>query len=367
MNGLRGDWEPSDRESLYADLNSVDHQWAVALSTTRHNGETAMNTLGHQSFATMYRRMYVARVGVLMMAALFLPDAALAGGKVTIGIGEIKLSTSGNNRHARAGRRDADETMAFQDMLATALIKTRKFNVIERAQLGQLLNEQALSTHAGIVEGGAEMGKISGVDYLIFGSITELGVSEQAMGFRGAFGAAKKTARMAVDLRIVESESGMAILAESVEVEAKMGNTIAVKGFSHGQQESDPLGDVMRQAANAAVQLIVSSIYPIKVIAVQKSGTIVLNYGNALLKVGDVLDVFIVGEAFVDPDTGEELGAEEEKVGQIQVTSTHAKFSKSTLVEGSGYLSAIVKGSICHSVAAAPGERKKKKKFKLPF
>ena len=172
---------------------------------------------------------------------------------------------------------------------------------------------------------------------------------------------------MAVDLRIVESESGRAILAETVEVEAKMGNAIAIKGFSHGQQESDPLGNVMRQAADSAVRLIVSSIYPIKVIVVQKSGTIVLNYGNALLKVGDVLDVFTVGEAFVDPDTGEVLGAEEEKVGQVQVTSSHAKFSKSILVEGSGHLSAIERGSICHPVATDPGARKKKKKFKLPF
>ncbi len=320
----------------------------------------------HKSFATACRRrMPIGHVAVLMMAGLFLPDAALAKGRVTIGIGEIKLSSSGNNRRAGAGRRITNDTTAFGDMLSTALIKTRKFDVIERVQLGQLLKEQALSTHAGIIDGGAEMGKISGVDYLIFGAITELGVNQQSVGFGSAFGAGSKTARMTVDLRIVEAESGRAIIAETVAVEADMGSSIAIEGFRQEQQESDPLGNVMRLAADSAVRLIVSAIYPIKVIAVQRSGTIVLNYGDALLKVGDVLDVFIVGEEFVDPDTGEVLGAEEEKVGQLHVTSVHAKFSKSTLVDGTGHLSAIEKGSICYVVAAA--EKKKKKKGFLPF
>ncbi len=242
--------------------------------------------------------------------------------------------------------------------------------MIERARLAELLKEQTLSTRMRIVEDGAEMGKIKGVDYLIYGAITELGVAEEAVGF-GGFGAAKRTARMAVDLRIVESESGRAIIAETVSFEAEIGNAIAIEGFAQGEEESDPLGDIMRRTADSAVRLIVSSIYPVKVIAVQKSGTIVLNYGNSLLKVGEVLDVFVVGEEFVDPDTGEVLGAEEEKIGQVRVTSAQAKFSKATLVEGSGDPDDIAKGSICRRVAGAAtaedNQKNKKEKLRLPF
>lgn len=68
-------------------------------------------------------------------------------------------------------------------------------------------------------------------------------------------------------------------------------------------------------------------------IAVQKRGVIVLNYGNVFLKEGDVLSVFDVGEQFIDPDTKEVLGSEETLRGSITVTAASPKFSKAKFAD----------------------------------
>jgi len=44
-------------------------------------------------------------------------------------------------------------------------------------------------------------------------------------------------------------------------------------------------------------------------------------------KVGRVYGIYRVGEEMVDPDTGESLGSEEEKVGTAKVVKVNPKFS----------------------------------------
>jgi hypothetical protein len=44
--------------------------------------------------------------------------------------------------------------------------------------------------------------------------------------------------------------------------------------------------------------------------------------------VGDVFTVYSVGEALVDPETGEKLGQEEKKLGTVKVTDVQEKFAK---------------------------------------
>jgi len=105
--------------------------------------------------------------------------------------------------------------------------------------------------------------------------------------------------------------------------------------------------------------LITTGIFPMKVVVVQKDGTVILNYGDGALEKGMVLEVYEVGEGFKDPDTGEVLGAEETLVGTVEITQTTAKFSKGVVVGDSDPLS-IPKGSIARIIEGGPDREKKK-------
>lgn len=71
---------------------------------------------------------------------------------------------------------------AFSSMIETAIIATGKFQVIERAQLGKLFSEQA-SVRSGVPNLGPKRA-IEGVDYLIYGSITDLAIKDRSMSDR---------------------------------------------------------------------------------------------------------------------------------------------------------------------------------------
>ena len=71
-----------------------------------------------------------------------------------------------------------------------------------------------------------------------------------------------------------------------------------------------------------------------------KDGVIYVNSGeNVGLKLGDTFFVYKQGEALVDPDTGMELGKENNKLGQIRITEVQEKFSKAITGAGVGEVS----------------------------
>lgn len=298
----------------------------------------------------------------LLITIISMPS--FADDKTTIAIGEIKFraqDSSENKRYRAYGNAPREDTRAFADMLTTALVKTRKFNVIERNRMAEILKEQGMSVE-GIANGGYESEgfNLRGVDYIFTGSITEYGEIAKGSNFAG-ISTAKKEAKMALDVRILDVSNGSIIIAETVSVTMKGGSGFAVDGIVSTKSDSGGalLGAVMRQTSIDISNLVVSTIFPIKVIAITKDNIVMLNYGEGLLKTDHVLNVFSQGESFSDPDTGEILGSEEKLIAKIAVISTHDKFSKAQIIDE---YDSIEKGMLVRLTNETPNKKKKKRK-----
>ena len=124
------------------------------------------------------------------------------------------------------------------------------------------------------------------------------------------------------------------------------------------------MGEVMCLSAQNVTNAVVTSIFPIKVVRVQGNGEVMLNYREGLVLGGEILEVFSQGEAFLDPDTGEELGREEELIGRLSVTSVQPRFSKADIIEGQGIESGML-ARITKQVLEREGRTKEKKKRRL--
>ncbi|MBR9789364.1 MAG: hypothetical protein GYB40_15665 [Vibrionaceae bacterium] len=77
------------------------------------------------------------------------------------------------------------------------------------------------------------------------------------------------------------------------------------------------------------------NIYPLLVL-VGDNGTLILNSGGSTVKVGQYLDVFNLGEKFIDPVTKESLGRDEIKVATVKVTKVLPKMAYLSIVKGDG-------------------------------
>ena len=311
----------------------------------------------------MKSSIFISLVFVLFFAGLVFAEESTSDkepvkGKFRIGIGEIEyraeLSEADKNRHSYGLRTPEENTKAFVDMLTTAIAKTRKFDIVERDRMADIIKEQAIGESELIEQESAQkLGTLKGVDYLILGAITEYGMQSKGLGVRG-LGIASSKAVMAIDIRIIDAETGSIAIAETVNESKKASGGIAVQGFEAGEKNEKVLSDVMRECADSVANLVVSTIYPVKIVSVSK--TVMVNYGSGYLEKGDVLDVFSQGEKIIDPDTGEVLGSEEEKIGRIKITDVQAKFSKAAAVSGAEKLA---KGMICRKVSKKQLEEEK--------
>lgn len=117
----------------------------------------------------------------------------------------------------------------LQDMLIAELAAMKTFSVLERKELDAVLTEQDLGASGRIdSKTKAKMRKIKGAKYLVAATVSafESGTSGSGAGlsFRGlSVGGKKETAYMAVDLKLIDTETGEIADVRTVEATADSG------------------------------------------------------------------------------------------------------------------------------------------------
>ena len=243
------------------------------------------------------------------------------------------------------------DTRNIQTAIETALSKTGKFMLMERGRLDQLLTEQNMSME-GLVEGGAQsLGGFGGVDYLIYGRVTQLGLEAKNLLI-----ISECRAKLGLDVRVVDVTTGEIRLSENITKE---------DGVNTSDSESNPcrgIGieafDTLSAAASRGLaESLTQNLFPVK-IAKASDDEVYLNYGEGFLKKDEILKVVTLGEGFVDPDTGEVLGAEEELIGLVKVYSLKSSFSKARIIMQNAPMSA---GDVANRLTK--GEQKNTSRF----
>ena len=222
----------------------------------------------------------------------------------------------------------------FQNMLETQLVKVGRFKIIERNRVDEVLSEQALQ---GEFSGVDTVLTVGAVDYIVYGAVTKFGSTKKALSTR-QFSTTSRITEFGIDLKVVDALNGEVRKAENVEVSIASGNATETRGLSVGTGAADPLADVQREAAKKVAAAIAESIFPIEVIAFQEDASptccAYLNYGEAVLTLGDRLKVVEQAAPLVDETTGLNLGAVETTIGIVEVTEVLGKFSKAKSVSG---------------------------------
>ena len=288
------------------------------------------------------------------LLALFTASPLLAqGAKPRVAILEFKNKASHYTWSWYEAGRQA------QDMLVTELVKSGKYRVIEREQLQAIMQEKHLSLSGDIDPKTAiQFGKMLGVEYLIAGAVTELGVTDRNASVPGGFlrglpSVSVRSQKMeaALDARAFSTSTGEIVWADTAKDETS-DSSVYVAGAGGGANDRNKVDKLMRPvvqklAASLAKAGLSSSGLGgagdasgvVGKIAKADGGTLYVNAGSeAGVKEGDEFNVYRIGEQIKDPDTGEVLGANEMKVGRVKITSVKGpRLSIAVSVSGSGY------------------------------
>ncbi|MBL4653844.1 MAG: hypothetical protein JKY53_13420 [Flavobacteriales bacterium] len=247
-------------------------------------------------------------------------------------------------------------------MMTTALENINKFQIVERSKLNAIANEQLLGA-SGIIdpEKSAQVGKITGADYLLLGTITraELVANNTAISI---IKIGKITLHLGMDISFVDTETGAVKYATHVEKsESKSGWSVS---DIQVDTSSPAFESVAREVVNGLAIEIALAVFPSKVMRTNPdNGEITFSYGIGFFEVGDSIRVIDTSNSFVDPDTGEAI-LNKVEVGVIQVTKVEKNYTVGLLSSGSA-----TEGTLCekiHDISKDTSKKstsKKKKRF----
>ena len=144
----------------------------------------------------------------------------------------------------------------LQDLLASELVSTRAFHVLERKEINAVLSEQDLSASGRVSQSTlVKMRKIKGAKFLIAGTVAAFEKTSAKGGkvrFKGlSVGGKKEKTYIAVDVKIIDAETGEIVDARTIEATIKakaIGAGLSVRNFSiaGADAKKTPTGKAIR-------------------------------------------------------------------------------------------------------------------------
>ena len=212
---------------------------------------------------------------------------------------------------------------AAADILGTILQKTDRFIVIPQQDMESILSQQRMGA-TGVVnpDTAAEMGKVMGLNAIVTGAVTAYSETEEGSDYLVAK-SKKQIARVTVDYRIVDTTTGVQLMADSgAGIYSKSESRVLGMGSKAGYDpdlRDGALRDALTKAMVNMMQKLGAKKWNGRVAQVD-GGNLYINAGQRSgLNVGDKLKVFRPGKDIIDPETKMKLGTTENLIGEAIV------------------------------------------------
>lgn len=221
------------------------------------------------------------------------------------------------NNIAIAEKRKAGENLS--DIMATELVKSGRFIVLERQEIDKVMAEVNFSNTLG--EGKvAELQKLLDADFIVTGAITKY--TNNTQGEKGILSTGKEQkTEITFDFRIINTKTGEVILADSGEGSSKksVGTTLGM-GTTSGYDDAVE-SDALRAAAIDVLEGIIKQVdkvaWSAKVVKVSGQDLYINSGVKSNLPIGTKLIVYKQGQALIFE--GQFLGYDEEEYGTAKV------------------------------------------------
>jgi curli biogenesis system outer membrane secretion channel CsgG len=278
----------------------------------------------------------------LLIAALLPALVSAQDGKATIAVSSITPTPALDASLKQDKKLEMGRILeSLNSQLISRINATRKFDVVGRSDLGDILQEQALGTSSSVASNtAAQSGKLLGAKYLLITTVDDFQDYVETATFAGTGrSATKRVFRLSVVGKLYDSSTGK--LIESSDLQT--GND-AFKDISENRNYSVNDGNltdammvaVARDMADKIANHFADVIFPIKVL-VKRDKQVTINRGDGGgVAVGDMFNVFALGAELIDPDTKESLGREEVKVGTVKISQVNPKTSTADILNDSG-------------------------------
>jgi curli biogenesis system outer membrane secretion channel CsgG len=241
---------------------------------------------------------------------------------------------------------------SIEEMMATAVFNTNRFELVERKEVEKLMQEQDLGASGRTKKPtAAPTGQIVGTEYMVFASVNEWtpvkskqgGAAGGKAGPLGLLGVQKSDAEVAMSFRIVDAATSKILFTTLERATAGswgigLGGVGGNGGGALAFQKASPIGYAVQSCINKGVYKLAMWLKdkPWRGAVVKVDGQrVYVNAGsNSGLTAGVELVALSKGKELFDPVNGESLGQETAVVGMLRLTDVQEKYSIAEVVDG---------------------------------
>jgi len=230
---------------------------------------------------------------------------------------------------------------SLDSQLIDRINATRKFDVVGRSDLNEVIKEQDLGASGNVdAKTAAKAGKLTGAKYLLVATVDDYQDYVERATFEGTGrSATKRVFRFSIVGKVYDSTTGKLLESANFQTGNDQFKQIQEErnySVKDGELSDEMMVAVSRTMAEQIANHVADVIFPAKVL-IKRDTQVTINRGDGGgVAVGDVFTVFALGEEMIDPDTKESLGREEVKVGKVKISEVDPKFSKADVLEDTG-------------------------------
>jgi len=234
------------------------------------------------------------------------------------------------------------------EQILVEIVNSGKFDVVERTQIEKAMTEQNFSI-SGAVDPtqAAQIGKISGVDFLVVGTITEANyaVETAKTSFLVKVAKQKETVLVKLTAKLMNVQTASIIAAETASGSAEQKSSSNTYRSKTKESSASTLVD---KAASEAARKISKKFIPkaieifkpakAKILVAAIDGTsATLNKGtNAGINKGDTMEFYREGDPITDPETGNVLKIKRTLIGRGVVQAVDSGYAEVAITESIG-------------------------------
>jgi len=282
------------------------------------------------------------KITFLSFALIFFIQSSLRAQKETIGVTAVKPTQAILQNVDRAGKRiSLDRVLqSMNGQLIDRINATRKFQVVARSDLDDILKEQDFASSGNVDlndKSAAQQFKIAGVKYLVVTTVDDFQDYNEVATFQGTGrSASKRVIRLSCVGKIYDSTTGKLLESTNFQISNKDISENKTYSARDSNLNEDLLVAIAREMSGKIANRVTDVIFPPKVLS-KRDKQITINRGDGTdIAVGQIWNVFALGEELIDPDTKESLGREEILIGKAKITSILPKTSTAEIIEDLG-------------------------------
>ena len=290
-------------------------------------------------------------LSILIAAPFAFAQTNQAPAKASLAIYGVKPIPALEKKMKSDGRAESLERVvqAMDSQLSSAITDTRKFTVLARSDWNSILREQDFGQSGNVDPAtAAKVGKMSGATFVLETTIDDFQDYVEIATFPTLGKTAeKRVLRYGAVAKLYDATTGA--LVESANLVITNDDVAELPSYSarSGNLNDALIADIARLMAKKIAARISDVAFPAKIVSVI-GNQIIINRGDGTgIAVGDTYRIMAMGEAMIDPDTGENLGNAEADVGLAVITEVTPKFSKGVLRENYG----VERGQIARKIS----------------